>query len=123
MLSGLQAGIHLIAAGFTMLILGCATVWLGFRDFTPIFRNLTMGWGGCLAAFLAWASFSAYDPSDLGGSIFFGIVLMAVTPIPVTAFRHSAYHRIGSIHAASNVESGDTLSLRMEFEEVVSRSH
>lgn len=92
-----------------MLFLGCATVWLGFCDFTPIFRNLTMGWGCCLAAFFAWASFSAYDPSDVGGSIFFGIVSMTVTPIPITAFRHSAYHRTGSIHEASDVEPGDTL--------------
>ncbi|WP_182867940.1 hypothetical protein [Stieleria mannarensis] len=106
-LSGLQAGLHLIAAGFAMLILGCATIWLGMRDFTPAFRNLTIGWGCCLAAFFAWASFSAYDPSDLGGSIFFGVVLIAVTPIPILAFRQSARHHVNSAEAGRDGEPAD----------------
>jgi hypothetical protein len=66
-LSGLQAGLHLVVAGIAMLVLGFATIWLALRDFNALFRNVTIVWGCCFVAFFALASFSAYSPSDVGG--------------------------------------------------------
>ncbi|MEZ6135090.1 MAG: hypothetical protein R3C53_09295 [Pirellulaceae bacterium] len=90
MLNGLQAGLHLVAAGFAMFLLGCATIWLGMRDFTSVLRNLTVAWGCCLTVFFTWASLDAYDPSNLGEAIFFGSLLVSVMPIPILAIRQSA---------------------------------
>ncbi len=58
LVSGLQAGLHLIAAGTAMLVLGCTTIWLALREFKPIFRTATIAWGCCLIGLFAWASIS-----------------------------------------------------------------
>jgi hypothetical protein len=90
--SGLQAGLHLIAAGAVMLALSCGTIWLALREFKPVIRIATLIWGLCLVGFFAWASISAYDPNDIGGTVFFGFVLLIVAPIPILALRQPPYH-------------------------------
>ena len=47
-------------------------------------------WGVCLVAFFAYAGFAAYDPSEIGGTVFYGLVLLVVTPIPILAFLQKA---------------------------------
>ncbi len=85
-LTGLQAGLHLMVGAVLMLILGSGTIWLAFRIFTPVSRALTIVWGVCLVALFAYAGFAAYDPSEIGGTVFYGLVLLIVTPIPILAF-------------------------------------
>lgn len=86
-LSGLQAGLHLMAAAALMFVLGGGTIWLALRKFTASFRIVTIVWGFCLTAFFAFTAFSAFDPSDFGGAIFYGMMLFVVAPIPIIAIR------------------------------------
>ncbi|KAA5538629.1 hypothetical protein FYK55_26825 [Roseiconus nitratireducens] len=106
-LSGLQAGLHLVAAGIAMLVLGGATILLALRNFNALFRNATIVWGCCLVAFFAWASFSAYDAGEVVGAVFFGIVLLVVTPIPILAIRQPACRHANSSRAITNGEPSD----------------
>ncbi len=80
-----------MVAGSAMLVLSCATIWLALREFKPACRFATFVWGICLVAFFAWALISAYDPSDIGGAVFFGFVLLVVVPIPILALRQPPY--------------------------------
>lgn len=85
-LAGFQAGLHLVVGAILMLILASATIWLALRIFTPVSRVLTMVWSVCLVAFFAYAAFAAYDPSEIGGPVFYGLMLLIVTPVPILAF-------------------------------------
>lgn len=91
MLTGLQAGLHLVGAGFAMLFLGSSTIRLGLSQFTPFVRNLTIGWGCCLMTLFCWAGLSVDALKDFGAAMFFGVMLVAVTPIPILAFRQSPH--------------------------------
>jgi hypothetical protein len=86
-LTGLQAGLHLMAAAAVMFVLGGGTIWLALREFTTSFRIVTIIWGICLTVFFAFAAFSAFDPSDVGGVIFYGVMLLVTAPIPILAIR------------------------------------
>ena len=86
-LTGLQAGVHLMAASVATLALGCGTIWLANSDFTPGIRLATIMWGICLVALFAFACFHAYDSSVNGGLIFFGAELLFAAPIPILALR------------------------------------
>lgn len=74
-----------------MFVLGGGTIWLALREFTPSFRIVTIVWGICLTAFFAFAAFSAFDPSDVGGVIFYGGMLLVTAPIPILAIPTPAH--------------------------------
>ena len=93
-LSGLQAGLHVVAGSVLMLVLGCGTMWLALRPYTPAFRSATIVWGFLLVCFFLFTAVSAYDPTDVAGTVFFGFVLLIVTPIPILALRYPPQHRL-----------------------------
>lgn len=77
-----------------MLICGCGTIWLALREYTPAFKLITIVWGSLLVAFFLFAGVSAFDPTDVGGSVFFGFVLLIVAPIPILALTKPSHRRL-----------------------------
>lgn len=90
-LSGLQAGLHIMVASVLMLIFGSGTMWLAFRNFTPVYRIATIFWGTSLSAFFVYLLASSFESMDAAGLAFYGFVLLIVVPIPILAFARGPY--------------------------------
>ena len=90
-LSGLQAGLHIMIASVLMLILGSGTIWLAFRDFTPVCRIATILWGASLSAFFVYLLASSFESMDAAGLAFYCLVLLVVVPIPILAFARGPF--------------------------------
>ncbi|TWT67322.1 hypothetical protein [Allorhodopirellula solitaria] len=84
-LSGLQAGLHVMAGAVCMLTLGAATIWLACVDFTRFAKWATIIWGSILGAFFVYLTISTFDSTEIAGSVFFAIASFVTISIPLLA--------------------------------------